>query len=212
MNACSDQLGFDALLQSAETENATRQFDHEVAHLPADMAAAIAFHRDQIAAHHEAMLASDFEKALAIREEAHLLARKLNGGRHGIIAHDDAPGCVLAKACAAPNGAVPLWGQDGMFTTCAAGMEMQVTMGGMFGIGATAMPYLGFCVRSVDKSQPFLSDTGFRSFLGASLPPQKGRTPEGFARDVVQEHVRAQLKGRLVLIHPDWRGRHAELW
>ncbi len=80
MNTQPDQLGFDALLLDAATDNAARQFDQATAHLPEGWADALAFHRQQIADHHVAMLANDFDAALAIRNDAYLLARKLNGG------------------------------------------------------------------------------------------------------------------------------------
>lgn len=122
------------------------------------------------------MLAGDFDTALAIRKDAHLLARKLNGGKVGILAGKDAAGCKLARETAADTGAIPLWGQDGTFKTHAEGMTLKVEMGGMFGIGATAMPYLGFSVRAVDTSKPFLSSTGYRSFLGVSVSSEQGMT------------------------------------
>lgn len=199
-----DQLGFDALLQNAAADNQTRVFDRKTAHLPEDWAEAIAYHRTQIAEHHAAMLATDFEAAIAIRKEAHLLATKLNGGRHGILAGKDAPGCFLARKAAAASGKVPLWGQDGAFEINASGMQISVDMGGMFGIGATAMPYLGFSVRAVDTNKPFLSETGYRSFLGVSVEPQQGMTTAGFVRRVIEVHVAQELRGKLVQVDPQY--------
>lgn len=103
MSIHSDQLGFDALLQDAAEDNATRAFNRETTHLPGTWAAALDCHRTQIADHHAAMLANDFETAIAIRKDAHLLAQKLNGGRYGIIADDDAPGCKLDAQTAATD-------------------------------------------------------------------------------------------------------------
>lgn len=105
------QLGFDALLQDAAQNNAAREFDRETAHLPDSWAEAVDCHRHQISDHHAAMLSNDSEAAFAIRKDAHLLAAKLNGGRHGILADDDAPGCRLARAAAATPGSIPLWGR-----------------------------------------------------------------------------------------------------
>ena len=206
MSSETDQLGFDALLADAESENRTWAFDRETAHLPTTMAEAIPFYRQQIEAHHAAMLICDFDAAMAIREEAHLVARKLNGGQPGILAHDNAPGYVLARETAAAANTVPLWGQDGDFVTDAAGMRLRVKMHGIFGIGATAMPYLSFELRAVDNDKLFLSETGYRSFLGVSLEPRPGRTTEDFMRGVVELHVARELNGRLVEIAPRWRG------
>ena len=187
------QLGFDDLLADAAKDNAKRQFVAETAHLPDDWPEAVTCHNDQIAQHHAAMLACDFDLALAIRKDAHLLAKKLNGGALGILSSEDAPGCRLAKACAAPEGKVPLWGQDGTFTLDLDGMTTLIEMGGMFGIGATAMPYLGFSVRAVDRRKPFLSNTGYRSFLGATVPAELNMTVADFVRKVVTYHVTEEL-------------------
>lgn len=52
------------------------------------------------------------DEVMRLRGEAHDLARKLNDGDPGILAGDDAPGCVLARESAAVSGIVPLWGQS----------------------------------------------------------------------------------------------------
>ena len=203
MRDCNaDQLGFDILLQDADANNAARVFDRETAHLPDTWAAALDCHRQQIEDHHAAMLETDFDAAITVRKDAHLLAAKLNDGRQGILAGETAPGCRLAREAAAAPGSVPLWGQDGTFITEAAGMALKVEMGGMFGIGATALPYLGFSTRAVDSSKPFLSSTGYRSFLGCSVEPEMGMTPEGFAQRIIEAHVEQDLRGKLVRIDP----------
>lgn len=193
-----EQLGFGDMLADAADTNAKRAFEKETAHLPDTMEGAIACHQEQIAAHHAAMLACDFDTALAIREEAHLLAQKLNGGEPGFLAHEDAPGYVLARACAAEDGTAPQWGQEGCFDLVAAGASCRVTFRGVFGIGAIAMTYLGFEVRAVDKTQPFISGTGYRSFLGCTVPPEDGMTPKDFAAKIIAHYVETELKGKLV--------------
>ena len=200
MTNSPEQFGFDSLLADADADNQARQFEQETAHLPETMEKAIALYRQQIEQHHVAMLENDFEQAIAIREEAHLLARKLNGNEPGIIAHDDAPGCVLARETITTHGTVPLWGQEGSFQMTVANMRLQVSMGGIFGIGATAMPYLGFSVRAVEYDRPFLSETGYRSFLGVSVKPEPQMDVSGFVRRVVEVYVKQELKNRLVPI------------
>ena len=200
MTRSSDQLGFDALLADAAEENAARDFAKKTAHLPNDLATAIPFHAAQIEAHHAAMLAGDFDAAIAIRDEAQLLARTLNGDKPGIIADQDAPGCILARKCAATPDKLPLWGQDAAFTVTLKGVDMAVTLNGMFGIGACHMPYAGFAVRAIDRSKPFVSATGYRSFLGCSVPIQRGLIPSDFVRHVVQAHIAQALNGRWVTI------------
>lgn len=83
-------------------------------------------------------------------------------------------------------------------------MALRVDMGGLFGIGATAMPFLGFSVRAVDAEKPFLSATGYRSFLGVSVEPWRGITTDGFVRRAVELHVEQELKGRLLRIDPQY--------
>ena len=196
----SQQYGFDALLADADKDNKTRQFERETAHLPDTMNEAIELYHRQITQHHAAMLDNDFETVIEIREEARQLARKLNDNKPGIIAHDGAPGCILARETAAEPGIIPLWGQEGAFQTTAASMTLNVSMGGIFGIGATAMPYLGFSVRATDQDKPFLSSTGYRSFLGVSIPLELGMDVERFVRCVVEIHVEKELGSKLLTI------------
>ncbi|WP_227271258.1 hypothetical protein [Roseobacter weihaiensis] len=200
MSKQPEQMGFDCLMQAAAAENTAHAFAKETAHLPETMKEAIIFHRAQIERHHAAMLATDFNAAIAIRKEAHALAKKLNSGKPGIIAGPDAPGCVLERETAAPAGAVPIWGQAGAFEIEAASTTALIEISGMFGIGATAMPYAGFSDRAKDKAAPFFSDTGYRSFLGASVPPEQGMTPEGFVRRAIESHVETVLRGRLLAV------------
>jgi hypothetical protein len=109
------QLGFMDLLADADTANRQRQLDKATGHLPGTMQDALPFYRGMIDRHHAAMLAADIEEAMSIREEAHDLAVKLNGGNGGILAGPDAPGSVLERETAAAPGTVPLWGQAGAF-------------------------------------------------------------------------------------------------
>jgi hypothetical protein len=80
---------------------------------------AIPFYRLLLRQHHAAMLAANVDEALRLREEAENLALKLNDGEPGILASDDAPGCVLQNRTAAANGAIPLWGRAGDFIIAA---------------------------------------------------------------------------------------------
>ena len=201
-----DQLGFDGLLNEAEAANDARRFEKTAGHLPDTLDEAISYHRAQIADHHAAMLACDFDTAMRIRDEAHLLARKLNGGNPGILATEDSPGSMLGRSCAAEPGAVPLWGQDGAFEIEAAGMALRVSMGGMFSICAGVTEWLGFEVRAVDPSKPFLSETGYRSFLGVSVAAETGMNVEGFVRRVIEVYVTDVLNGRLRRVSKEYRG------
>lgn len=201
------QLGFDALLGEADAANAALRFERATGHLPGNYAEAIPFYRNLIEQHHAAMLAANVEAVMGMRQEAHALALRLNGGEPGILAHDDAPGYVLARETAAPEGSVPLWGQDGAFTVDVSGMSVRIEMDGMFGIGSTALFWPGFAARAVDPDAPFLSETGYRSFLGLAAAPVSGMTPDGFACEAIAAHVRRALKGKLLTIEPRYRER-----
>ena len=195
------QLGFDALLADAKAENRQRRFARETAHMPETMAAALPFYRDLLARHHAAMLAGDAPLVADLREEAHTLAELLNGGDPGILAHPDAPGYVLAEQTAAPDGQIPLWGQQGRFTVTIDRMAVRVAMEGLFSVCSHAH-WLGFQARAVDPAQPFLSETGFRSFLGIYAEPVQGLTTSAFVEKVLRAYVQKDLKGRLRRIKP----------
>jgi hypothetical protein len=209
MKHLPQQLGFDSLLASAETANQTRQEERACAHLPGTMDEALPFFRELIDRHHRAMLASDAETVRQLREEAGQLALKLNGFDPGILADDDAAGCALDRATAAPPGTVPRWGQGGTFEITCDGMRVSIEMDGIFGIGASSMVWLGFAAHAVEWDRPFLSETGYRSFLGVGGTLQPGFTPATFAAAIIAAHVQHELKGKLLLIKPEYR-RDAE--
>jgi len=199
------QLGFADLLTEAATANAQRQLDRETGHLPGTMAEAVPFYRAMIERHHAAMLAADIDEAMRLREEAHRLAAKLNGGMCGIIASNDAPGSVLARETAAPAGAVPLWGQEGEFIVTLGAMRVRIEMDGMFGIGCSFMPFPGFYAHAVDRDRPFFSETGFRSFIGIHAELTPALTPDAFAAAVIETYIASSLKTRLKAIEPRYR-------
>jgi hypothetical protein len=204
------QLGFNALLANADAANAAHAMARECAHLPGNLIDAVPFYRALIDRHHAVMLAADLRQIIALREEARRLASKLNRFEPGIIADPDAPGCVLDRETRAPSGSVPLWGQSGSFEITYRRMRVGVRMDGIFGIGALAAPWLGFGVHAVEWDQPFLSETGFRSFLGLYRALRAGVTPDAFALDVVTSHVERDLHGRLVAIAPRHRPSASE--
>ena len=188
-----EQLGFNDLLADAAETNAKHVFEKQTAHLPDTIEEAIVMH-------HEVMLTGDLETAYAIRHEAHLMARKINGGAFGIFADVYAPGRVLARASRASDGEPPLWGQSATFEIALESVLCRVEFQGIFGKGLITTPGLGFEVSAVDRSQPFISKTDYRSFLGYGMYPDLGMTPKGFAERVIKHHVETQLKGALVQI------------
>ena len=196
----TQQLGFEDFLTGAEIANNAHRLERETGHLPSTMAEALPFYRDLLIAHDAAMFGGDIEEAMRLREEADKLALRLNGGNPGILADDDAPGCVLERETAARPGVIPLWGQQGDFVVGVGTMRVRIEMDGIFGIGASYSAWPGFAARAVDLDKPFLSETGYRSFLGVHADYQAGLTPEAFAEIAITEYIEEVLKGRLVNI------------
>jgi len=205
MSARQDQLGFDSLLSASDADNEKRRQERELAHLPGNMEEALPFYRALIDRHHAAMLAGDSVAVQRIRDEADGLALKLNDYEPGILASEDAPGCVLERLTRAPDGAVPLWGQTGTFVIERPGMRVRIEIEGLFGIGSGAMSWLGFSAHAVDWDKPFLSETGYRSFLGVGGALVPGHTVESFCAGIIEAHVMRELKGRLRKIAPQYR-------
>src|SRR6202023_4095907 len=103
----------------------------------------------------------------------------------------------LEHESAATPGSVPLWGQAGEFVITVGAMRVRIELHGMFGIGSTSCLFAGFYAHAVDTDRPFLSETGFRTFLGVSGQLVPGLTTEDFAHETIATHVRQELKGKL---------------
>lgn len=204
----ADQLGFDALLADAARDNETREAARASTHLPGRFEEAVPFYRGLIEKHHAAMFAGDIARVMQLRDDAHQLAVKLNNFEAGIVANDDAPGCALARATRAPEGVIPLWGQTGNFEIVVDGMRIRIEMEGMFGIATDVYHWLGFAVHAVDYDRPFLSETGYRSFVAIGGELRPGFTPDSAVTEVITQYVRGNLKGRLPRIEARYRDRH----
>lgn len=201
------QLGFDALLRDAEADNIAHRFERETGHLPGTMAEGLPHFRTLIEEHHAAMLAADVEEVMRLREEALKLALRLNGGDSGIRAGPDAAACVLERETAAPAGTLPLWGQIGEFIIRAQSMQVRIKLEGIFGICTRSCFWPGFSAHAVEEDKPFLSPTGYRSFLGLRGDPVPGFQPDAFIAEVVRFYVERDLKEKLVAIDEKHRGR-----
>ncbi|OMI09505.1 hypothetical protein BSN85_16390 [Bradyrhizobium brasilense] len=200
------QLDFEALLAETDRRNASRSLEAKAAHLPATMDEAVPYFRGLIAKHHAAMLAADGETVAAVRDEAELLATKLNGFEAGYLADRDAPGCVLDRKTRARKGKVPLWGQSGAFEITVSGMRIWIAMDGLFGV-AHSTTWGGFAAHALDWDKPFISETGYRSFLGVGGDLAPDVTPDAFAKAIIAEHIKRYMKGKLVAIKPEYRER-----
>jgi hypothetical protein len=102
---------------------------------------------------------------------------------------------------------VPLWGQSGLFEITCGSMRVEVEMDGIFGVASNFYHWLGFSARAVEFDKPFLSETGYRSFVAVGGALEPGFTPDRFAREVISAHVQRKLNGRLVTIKPEHRER-----
>lgn len=178
--------------------------------MPGTFPEALPYYHALLDKHHAAMLAADVDETMRLREEADTLALRLNHGDPGILAGPDAPGCALARETAATPGSVPLWGQKGSFIVTVSGARVRIEIDGIFGIGVRVAYWPGFSAHAVDRDRPFISPTGYRSFLGIHADAVPGMTPDAFVAKVLAAHVAEELKGGLVVIAPSYRERAGE--
>ena len=111
----------------------------------------------------------------------------------------------MARLTQAEDGIIPLWGQAGSFEIRHGKMRVRIEMDGLYGlygIGASYMSWLGFSAHAVEMDKPFLSDTGYRSFLGVGGALCPGYTVDMFASGIVGAFVDKELKGKLCKIVP----------
>lgn len=193
-------FGFDEM---AEAERMAR--------VPSTMEEAVPYYRGLLERHNQAMVSGDTQVAMKIREEAEDLAVKLNGGKHiGICAGPDSPGHRLERETAAPEGQVPLWGQTGNFVIDVNGMKVRIEQDGLFGIGAFMSPVPGFSAHAIDYDKPFLSETGYRSFIGYRPDIVSGMTPATMAAEVIKGYIAGECKGKTRKIGSSYVEREME--
>lgn len=82
-------------------------------------------------------------------------------------------------------------------------MPVRIEIEGVFGIGASFTYWPGFSAHAVDLDAPFLSPTGYRSFLGIHADPLAGLNPAEFCVRIIGLHVNRKLKGKLLPIRKD---------
>jgi hypothetical protein len=165
-------------------------------YLPSTMEEAIPFYRDLIDTHHAAMMVGDADAVLKLRREARDLAAKLNGGDTCGILAPEGPAKALEAATAAPEGQIPKWGQSGNYTIDVNGMKVRIEQDGMFGVGTFSAFWPGFSAHAVDYDKPFLSETGYRSFIGVHADVSPGVSPDRFAGEVIGNYLQAECKGK----------------
>ncbi len=196
------QLGFDSLLADADEENDRKAFAKVTAHLPATWDEGLPFFHDLLQRHHAAMLRADENEVIRLQGEAEDLAAKLNGGTTFGMCAEYGSGTRLEAETAASEG-VPLWGQAGNFLLDHEGMAVRIEMHGLFGICRRATYWPGFSAHVVNRRKPFLSETGYRSFIGCGLSaliPQM--TPDQYISEILTDHITNQLGGKLFKVQP----------
>lgn len=185
---------FDDIFADSDEQNRLQAEAKLYAHLPSAMPEGIAYFRGLIARYNEALLAADIDGAQAICDEAHDLAYKLGGYESGILAKPDSAGRVLDNETAAPEGQVPLWGQRGNFQL--PDFNARIEMNSIFGIGS---PLPGFAAHAIDRSRPFLSPTGYRSFLGLRSLAE-GLSTADYVCEALRSFIARELRGKLCTI------------
>lgn len=183
----SGQLGFDDLLVETDRVNQDQAFEKKTGDLPATWEEGLPFYRDLLTEHHLHMIDAEVEKAMALRERAYDLARKLNNGQPGILADENSSGCILCRETRAAFDETPLWGQSGEFMINVKGCDIRIAMNGIFGIGGAHCYWPGFSAHAVDKTKPFISETGYRSFLGVGMEPKAETSVRSFVRALIAQ-------------------------
>jgi hypothetical protein len=202
------QLGFDDLLSQTETDNEVHALKRQYPDLPTSWDTALPHYQNLLQRCDAAFLAADGDEINRIYGEAEALATIIQGKTSGLLALDGA-GTILAEKTRAPVGATPLWGQEGEFIIEAAGVTVRMETDGIFGISTRYVLLPGFAAHAVDFDKPFISETGFRSFIGYGARVEPGVTIEAFAKALIEHHVAHALKGRLVAIEDKYRLRAA---
>jgi len=184
--------------------------EKQTAHLASDIDTGIEQYRGLLEQHNAAMLAGDEKGAVAVQKEAVRLAVKLNDGEPGILGGPEAPGYVLMNGTAAVPGTVPIWGQKGEFDIKVGDTPVHIRMDGMLGISRHCNIWPGFDATVVEPDKPFVSETGYRSFIGVHAKLAPGLTPDVFAREVIQSYLKAECKGNLRPVKQEYRERYRQ--
>jgi len=74
---------------------------------------------------------------------------------------------------------------------------VRIEQDGIFGTGALHMTWLPFGAHAVDYEKPFISETGYRCFIGVRADMVPGITLDAFARRMIEAYVAKECKGKL---------------
>ena len=186
------------------------EFERQTAYLPATIDEGVPYLLDLFRRLDDAVMASDVDAFERITQQAEDLAIRLNGGTNFGMCVDDGAAHQLERRTRATDGAIPLWGQQGDFVIDVRGMPVRIEFDGIYGVS-----FPGFAAHAVDYAKPFISNTGYRSFLGYSGHFGGGIGTGQYAHDVIATHIddkKYGLKGKLETIGAEYVARHhAEL-
>lgn len=197
-----EQLSFTALFEQAVFEERTR-------HLPTTMDEGTVAYRRLFERYHPVVQACDWKAAKVLIREAKDLAVALNGGDTAILAGPKSSARLLERATRAVDREIPLWGQTGSFILdISKRLKLRVEMDGMFGL--CGGPHPSFVVHAVEPQAPFISETGYRSFLGVSPLAEAGMSTADYAEATIRDYVRRVRKGKLCSIEEEYRERVAQ--
>jgi hypothetical protein len=171
------------------------------ADLPDEEDRLIAIARESLEAFDQAIRSDDPEAEEAAHHRYQAVIWKLNGGEFfGCFGEAGAAGYRVTEGSAAVSGQAPLWGQKGEWLMDVAGMRVLVQSDG--GTGTMAHHYT---FNAIDVAQPFLSETGYRSYFGK---PIYGATVEQAVAIWIKKVV-AECK-RPPFVEPKYRKSCAE--
>src|SRR5262245_42305227 len=136
------------------------EFERATADLPGSVEAAGPYFHELIKRYHSAIIAGDQAGADDAREDAAILAIHFNGNTSFGMKVRGETCDQLDALVAAPAGEIPLWGQTGTFVIEVDGCRIRIECDGIYGLSA-----LSFSANAIDWDKPFISETGYRSFL-----------------------------------------------
>lgn len=139
----------------------------------------------------EACIAGDSESrdVAVLRFEACIW--KLNGNTFfGCSSGERDAANVISDYCRAEGGCVPIWGQNGEFiveNTAGGRARIEIKAGCMIG-------YLSASFNAVDLGAPFVSETGYRSYMFSLSEVKLGETVAAHMTRIFQSLVDARKK------------------
>ncbi|MGV3651809.1 MAG: hypothetical protein ACO1OK_10315 [Devosia sp.] len=151
--------------------------------LPEDLDALTTLYKQALIAFDRAVIANDPEASAKAQIAMEAVLFKANGSARSGVAVNDAPQSIIA-ACRLPDGAVPLWGQDGCFIAEAGDVRAIVELDARWG---------KYQLRPVDFLTPFPHGSGvtYRYFMGHGGEQFSGMSVAEAGRVMIERAVGA---------------------